>query len=434
MKRLLSILLAAITVMLFATSCGSSDNKKKTDTLVSVRMRDNAALRYEFAVYKNRKFTVKRVVENKKATKVEKAEGTADLSDKQYNKIKKLIGNIKDFYGEDYADEYEIFYEISLNGGKYTEPHEYGSSFRTGYDFVLTELIKLSPIDMIDSFNAKISPKYQDSDSIDEEDIGKNPNIDVDYDKATKTLIFSGKGRMEDYEYNTPWYDVAQPFNIVVKDGITRICNEAFSASIDGNSGTPRYDFQYTKSIKLPDSVTEIGSEAFYYCCNLTEITLPKNLKKLGAMAFMECKKLKRIEIPEGVTRIRGDLFSRCENLEEVVLSSKTEVIGDSAFYDTKIKEIKLPGTLTKIEYSAFGGCENLREITIPDSVKTIEEDAFERCGFKSVTIPKSVTTIEEEAFGYSGSGKIKGFTIKGYRGSEAEKYAKKNGFKFIYL
>ncbi len=434
MKRLLSLIIGALTVVLISASCGNSVNNN--DILVSVRMRDNVALRYEFTVYKSRKFCVKRVVEDKKSTKVEEAEGTAALSDKQYNKIKELTGNIKDFYGEDYycGDDSEISYEISLNGGAYTW-NKYGSSFRKGYDFVLSELITLSPVKMIDSFNAKISPKQQDSDLIDEDDIGKNRNIDVDYDKKTKTLIFRGKGRMEDYEYVTPWYDVAKPVNIVVEDGITRICAEAFSASIDGNTGTPRYDFQYTKSIKLPDSVTEIGNDAFYYCCGLTKITLPKNLKKLGSMAFMECKKLKRIEIPEGVTKISGDLFSQCESLEEVVLSTKTKVIGSSAFFDANIKEIKLPDTLTKIEYAAFCGCENLREITIPDSVKTIGERAFDSCGFKSVTIPESVKKIEDEAFGYTYSAnKIKGFTIKGYKGSAAEKYAENNGFKFIEL
>ena len=29
---------------------------------------------------------------------------------------------------------------------------------------------------------------------------------------------------------------------------------------------------------------------------------------------------------------------------------------------------------------------------------------------------------------------RVKGFTIKGYKGTAAEKYAKKNGFKFVAL
>ena len=62
------------------------------------------------------------------------------------------------------------------------------------------------------------------------------------------------------------------------------------------------------------------------------------------------------------------------------------------------------------------------------------------------VTIPKSVTSIGEYAFGYSDEGdydpevyswvavKYDGFTIKGYKGTEAERYANDNGFTFIPL
>ena len=70
MKRLLSLIIGALTVVLISASCGNSVNNN--DILVSVRMRDNVALRYEFTVYKSREFCVKRVVEDKKSTKLYK--------------------------------------------------------------------------------------------------------------------------------------------------------------------------------------------------------------------------------------------------------------------------------------------------------------------------------------------------------------------------
>ena len=49
---------------------------------------------------------------------------------------------------------------------------------------------------------------------------------------------------MEDYEYAPPWQDISYtPENVVVNNGITRICKDAFSADNDGNSGEPRYYF-----------------------------------------------------------------------------------------------------------------------------------------------------------------------------------------------
>ena len=66
----------------------------------------------------------------------------------------------------------------------------------------------------------------------------------------------------------------------------------------------------------------------------------------------------------------------------------------------------------------------------------TIGNRAFLGCtSLKCITIPKKVVSIGKKAFGYkSYSKKIKCFTIKGYKGTAAEKYAKKNGFKFIAL
>ena len=60
-----------------------------------------------------------------------------------------------------------------------------------------------------------------------------------------------------------------------------------------------------------------------------------------------------------------------------------------------------------------------------------------------SISVPKSVMTIGKNAFGYhyeynnyygSVYKKVDGFTIKGYKGTSAEKYALDNSFKFTDL
>ena len=113
---------------------------------------------------------------------------------------------------------------------------------------------------------------------------------------------------------------------------------------------------------------------------------------------------------------------------------------GESPF-NTEIETVIIEDGVTTIGDCAFGGCEVLTNINIPDSVTSIGLYAFYNCtSLTSITIPDSVTGIEDRALGYNWDSdswedvKQPGFTIYGYTGTEAERYAKDNGFKFIPL
>jgi hypothetical protein len=151
---------------------------------------------------------------------------------------------------------------------------------------------------------------------------------------------------------------------------------------------------------------------------------------------------IKKIVIENGVTSIGETIFSDYDALTSVTIPDSVTTIGGSAFsLCTHLTDINIPNSVTSIGEYAFTTCIGLTNITIPDSVKSIEECAFIACkGIKAVTIPASVENIGDHSFGYAVNSdtreyeKYNGFTIIGYTGTAAEKYANENGFRFIDL
>lgn len=194
------------------------------------------------------------------------------------------------------------------------------------------------------------------------------------------------------------------------------------------------------KKVKLNKNLRTIGNYAFFYNKNLESINLPEKLKTIGENAFSVCKKLKSITIPQSVTFIKYEAFDGCIGVKKLKINANKNLKVDTwAFRCIGIEKLTMP----KLKYSGgalFQDCFELKEVVIPDNVTKIREFTFEGCGkLKTVTIPKSVKKIGRYSFGYSGGfsenyPRIKGFTIKGYKGTAAEKYAKKNYFKFVAI
>jgi hypothetical protein len=223
----------------------------------------------------------------------------------------------------------------------------------------------------------------------------------------------------------------------VKKIGASAFCSEKMeSILVDSESkyfisvGGVLYNKAKTKLVQYPinkkgtsytiqTSVTDIGNGGFYGNQYLKKITLPASLKNIGYDAFMYCQSLTSIKIPANVTVISEMAFAVCTSLKTVTMSNK----------------------VTKIQNSAFASCTSLTSVTLSEKLKTVEASAFAMCNkLKTVTIPKSVTKIGDNAFGYTVNQKtyeesiIKGFKIKGYNNSAAQKYAKKNKITFVIL
>lgn len=81
------------------------------------------------------------------------------------------------------------------------------------------------------------------------------------------------------------------------------------------------------------------------------------------------------------------------------VVPSTTQVIGDSAFMDSKIESVDLPNGLSTIEYWAFEGA-SIRSIEIPDTVTEVGEVAFRFCrNLEHVKLSAGLTEIPRQMF-----------------------------------
>lgn len=234
------------------------------------------------------------------------------------------------------------------------------------------------------------------------------------YEKKSKTLTINYFDEEKIDINSVPWIDINNPENIVLKDGITNIPDFMFSFREHGNGGERLNYYDRIKTVKLPDTLNYIGWDAFNNCKKLEKINIPKRVKKIGMTAFQGCVKLKRITINGNVKKLEFETFESCKDLKEVILMNGVKTIGDSVFSECKtLEKVKMANSITSIGKSAFMGCTKLKEITISKSIKKIGEKAL---GYKN----------QDDG--------IKGFIIKGYKGTAAEKYAKKNNFKFIAL
>ena len=132
--------------------------------------------------------------------------------------------------------------------------------------------------------------------------------------------------------------------------------------------------------------------------------------------------------------------FEADDYIEEVYIPDCVKSIGERAFFEAVVGKVVIPDSVTIIEPDAFVDC-TLEEIEIPDSVTTIETWAFSGCeNLHEITIPESVTSIGPWAIGYRELHFLpywdpvpfgRPVIIYGKKGSEAERYAKDNCWRY---
>ena len=242
--------------------------------------------------------------------------------------------------------------------------------------------------------------------------------------------------------------------------------------------------FSYCKKLKkidLPKYANEIQDYAFAQSA-IENIVLPNGITYLGELLFYRCENLKTVKIPNTVTCVRPHAFVYCTSLQSIIIPDSINHFDDSlTFKDcVNLRSITIGSGLENNDYmcdgtdnSYFYGCSSIESITvsnnnrnycsmngvlyskdkkklllyppakkdkeyvIPNGVETIDY-TFSNCKYlKTITIPSSVddigNSLDVAGIGYC-NGKIPGFTIKGYKGTAAERYARNNDFNFVQL
>lgn len=195
--------------------------------------------------------------------------------------------------------------------------------------------------------------------------------------------------------------DCALFTEIVIPENLISIGNNAFSGCSD------------ISSVKLGGSLTTIGDFAFKACTALTSIVIPTNVEKIGKAAFYNCSNLTSVTFKDGGTAElsignSGDsstngVFVGCNELEQIMIPSRTKVLGAYAFYNCeKLLSVTIAddAKLEAIYKYTFSGCKALTSVSIPNDVETIGNYAFAECeAIQEIMLPAKTITIGDYAF-----------------------------------
>jgi hypothetical protein len=204
------------------------------------------------------------------------------------------------------------------------------------------------------------------------------------------TLTISGDCAMPEPGKNgLPWDSVkADIKKVVIKKGITSICNAAFSKC------------ENLTEASIPSTVKTIGEGAFYCCRKLAKVSIPNGVTSIGQDAFRFCESLTKITIPASIKKMGYWVFGD-SGLSSVTIADGVKELGKGAFYCCKnLKTVSIPGSVVSIGEKAFEDCQFLHEVKLHYGLKSIGTMAFNNCtALTSISIPSSVTAIEDIAF-----------------------------------
>ena len=265
---------------------------------------------------------------------------------------------------------------------------------------------------------------------------------------------------------------------VIIPHGTESIGNYAF------------FSCRNISEIEMPDSVLEIGDNAFSYC-TMKKIRISDNLKSVGNEAFLCCENLLEVLLPDTASYPNGyynvcwaySVFNECSSLETIRIPCNDVVACTDGPSDYPMFENSFSGCLSLNQFILSDNADNLTiycdalatkslsiicrmlpksEMTsfaIPSNTEVLGEYTFEGCLNLKELIIQPYSGNNEREFQINGMSTILGcenleklviledirianirpddfplLTIYTMKGSEADKYAKENGFPVTYI
>ena len=211
--------------------------------------------------------------------------------------------------------------------------------------------------------------------------LSASAEVTFEYDESTKTLTFSGEGKMDVYTtdmfgdtYIDPaWSELKTDVEkVVINEGVEDVGEQAFMG------------FTVLKEITLPTTVKSVGPAAFEGCVALAGIKLPEGLEEIGEEAFYNCKAITSVSIPKNITKLSNHAFRGCESLKTIDLGNVKE-FGNNVFAYCGFETFSIPEGTKVIPQDMFFACKNMRTFDIPACVEKIEDGAFYYCELDTV-------------------------------------------------
>ena len=172
-------------------------------------------------------------------------------------------------------------------------------------------------------------------------------------------------------------------------------------------------------------------------------LNVPKFATYFYDGAFINCSKITAINFSRSCTNeINFDTLNNTTSLESVTMpNNKNYTIENGAVYNSDKTELYhvfkgisgefvVPSSVTYIRENAFKNCSKLTKVVIPDSITELNIE-FNGCtDLKVLEVPTSVNYM----YDYQFENMADDFTIEGYAGSYAERYANYHNYNFRRL
>ena len=223
------------------------------------------------------------------------------------------------------------------------------------------------------------------------------------YRKANvwQDMTFSNQNNISEVTVDTPG-DLS--FDLITQCNMTpaKVVSLKVNGTINADDFTQMLvNMKSLLRLDLSDcDITEIPDEALKDKTQLQELILPTKLQTIGQSAFQGCLYLKDLTMQNGLQTIGQSAFQGCGYLTgELELPSTVTTIGESAFVGTNYTSVKLPSALKTIGDYAFQNLAISQRLVLPNRVTSVGAYAFAGTKINGLVIPDGVKSIGDNAF-----------------------------------